>query len=259
MNAQEAVPVRPQAAAQREPDAGPGTVHAALPAVPQTGSAAAEPKPEPVPSQAPAPQAPAPHEKLAALTFDDGPDGKYTPQVLDILKKYEVKATFFVVGTQAGKYPEILQRIHQEGHAIGNHSWDHADLTKLSAEQIDKEIRETDELIRSTVGEAPSLVRAPYGAAPEALKDELKQAGRPLVGWTVDPRDWAGSPSRSIVSNIKSHIKPGGIILLHSFGGRHGRLDNTVQALPEIIAYLKEEGYKLVTVTELLQAGQHGA
>ncbi|MCS7460459.1 polysaccharide deacetylase family protein [Paenibacillus doosanensis] len=186
-----------------------------------------------------------------ALTFDDGPDGKYTPAILDILRENDVKATFFVVGTQVSKFPEVLKRIHEEGHAIGNHSWDHADLSKLSSARIRTELTKTDEWIEKTVGFSPSLIRAPYGAVSALVKKEAERSERPLIGWNVDPRDWAGTDSEEIVRNVKSHTKPGGIILLHSFGGKQGKLDNTVEALPAIIAFLKENGYQPVTVPEL--------
>ncbi|WP_245856113.1 polysaccharide deacetylase family protein [Paenibacillus rigui] len=189
--------------------------------------------------------------KQVALTFDDGPDNKYTPQILDILKQNDVKATFFVVGNQASKHPDVLKRIHDEGHAIGNHSWDHANLSKLSASQIEKELKETDQLVLRTIGVTPDLVRAPYGAISASVKEEVSRSGRPLIGWNVDPQDWAGTSAEDMMQNIQSHVKADSIILLHSFGGRHGKLDNTVKALPAIIAYLRGEGFQLVTVPDM--------
>ncbi|MEC0226644.1 polysaccharide deacetylase family protein [Paenibacillus alba] len=189
--------------------------------------------------------------KQVAITFDDGPDGKYTPQVLDILKQNGVKATFFVVGSQVSKFPSVLKRIHEEGHAIGNHSWDHADLSKLSSVRIEQELNKTEDWIMKTIGISPSLVRAPYGAVSKPVKKAVEQSGRSLVSWDVDPRDWAGTSSTDIIQNIKTHTKDGGIILLHSFGGKKGNLDNTIEALPGIIAYLKKENFDIVTVPEM--------
>jgi peptidoglycan/xylan/chitin deacetylase (PgdA/CDA1 family) len=189
--------------------------------------------------------------KPIALTFDDGPDETYTPLILDILKKNAVKATFFVVGIQASRNPQILKRIHEEGHAIGNHSWDHADLSKLSVERINQEIKDTDALIEKTVGIKPTMVRAPYGAVSDKLRKILVKSGRPLIGWNIDPRDWAGTSSADMLQNIQSRSKSGAVILLHSFGGKNGKLDNTVEALPNIIAYLKQDGYQMVTIPEL--------
>ncbi|MCZ8519674.1 MULTISPECIES: polysaccharide deacetylase family protein [Paenibacillus] len=198
------------------------------------------------------PASPAPDgRKLAALTFDDGPDGRYTPQILDILKKHEVKATFFVVGRQAQKYPEVLRRISDEGHRIGNHSWDHADLSKLSGPQLLEEIAAGDEAVRQVTGSAPVLFRAPYGAVSEDVRRTLASLGRPLVGWTVDTRDWAGTPHGKILQTVKERLRPGGIVLMHSFGGRKNSLENTLQALPAMIEALQADGYTLVTADEL--------
>jgi peptidoglycan/xylan/chitin deacetylase (PgdA/CDA1 family) len=218
-----------------------------------------QPQPQPRPDSQPLPASkPEPVKesvsqayKKIALTFDDGPDNKYTPLILDILKKNKVKATFFVVGIQVNKHPEILRRIHEEGHAIGNHTWDHADLSKLSSERIGQEIKDTDALIETIIGERPSMVRAPYGAVSDKLDKVMENLKRPLISWNVDPKDWAGTSSANMLHNIKSHVKSDSIILLHSFGGKHGNLDNTIEALPKLIAFLKEEGYQMVTVPEL--------
>ncbi|MGF7036025.1 peptidoglycan/xylan/chitin deacetylase (PgdA/CDA1 family) [Paenibacillus mucilaginosus] len=189
--------------------------------------------------------------KRAALTFDDGPDSRYTPLILDILKAHNVKATFFVVGRQAEKHPEVLRRIAEEGHLIGNHSWDHANLSKLSEAQILADIAAGDEAVRKITGTAPVPFRAPYGAVSPAVRRALETLGRPLVGWTVDTRDWAGTPAEEIRDCVTRGLQPGGIVLMHSFGGRSGSLGNTVEALPSIIEALQGDGYTLVTADEL--------
>lgn len=189
--------------------------------------------------------------KQVALTFDDGPDNKYTPQVLDILKQHEVKATFFVVGRQVVNHPDVLKRIHDEGHSVGNHSWDHANLTKLSSDQIQKEIKSTDEAIEKVIGSYTPMVRAPYGAVTASIKRNLTSAGRQIVNWTVDTKDWTGAASADMVELVRNRTKNGGIILMHSFGGKNGKLDNTVEALPHMIEALKQDGYAFVTVPEL--------
>ncbi|SFK71435.1 Peptidoglycan/xylan/chitin deacetylase, PgdA/CDA1 family [Paenibacillus sp. 1_12] len=219
-----------------------------LPAIQQ------QPEIKPEPAAAAAPKTDPVSSKRIALTFDDGPDEVYTPRILDILKENQIKATFFVVGIQSAKYPQILKRIHEEGHAIGNHSWDHADLSKISLERIQQEIKDTDVLIEKTIGIKPTMVRAPYGAVSDKLKKLLAQSNRPLVGWSIDPRDWAGTSAAGILQNVKSHTKPGAIVLMHSFGGKNGNLDNTVEALPEMIAQLKLDGYQMVTVPQLNEA-----
>ncbi|MCA0757862.1 polysaccharide deacetylase family protein [Paenibacillus sp. N4] len=184
-------------------------------------------------------------QKVIALTFDDGPDARYTTEILDILKEKGVKATFFVVGTQAAKYPEIMKRIVDEGHAIGNHTNQHKDLSKLSEKGILDEITEADETINEAVGFTPTLFRAPYGAVSDTLKKVLKSMNRELIGWNVDTRDWAGTSVSDMRKMIRNEAKPGGIILMHSFGGKH--IKNTVKALPGIIDDLEDMGYSLVT------------
>lgn len=184
-----------------------------------------------------------------ALTFDDGPDIRYTTAILDILKEKDVKATFFVVGTQVKKYPDVLKRIVEEGHAIGNHTQSHKDLSKLTKDQIVKEIDEADAAIEDVLGYKPDLFRAPYGALSETLKKTLKDKDRKLVGWTVDTRDWAGTSIKDMREVISKGSKPNGIILMHSFGGKH--IANTVEMLPDVIDDLRKLGYTFVTADEL--------
>lgn len=191
--------------------------------------------------------------KLVALTFDDGPDGKYTPKILDLLKEQEVPATFFLVGTQVEKFPDIVQRILEEGHSIGNHTWNHADLSKKSLAQIREQIRKADDVLKEAAGFMPVLFRAPYGAVSDTLKKELKKQGRELVGWNVDTRDWAGTPVNKMRKTVNETVRPGSIILMHSFGGKNGDLTNTLELLPLIIEDLRDQGYTFVTVEQLLE------
>ncbi|WP_245600148.1 polysaccharide deacetylase family protein [Paenibacillus harenae] len=187
-------------------------------------------------------------EKLVALTFDDGPDIRYTTDILDILKEKGVKATFFVVGQQVKKNPEVLKRIVDEGHAIGNHSYNHKDLSKLNKQQILEEMSTNDAIIKDAVGFTPTMFRAPYGAVSDTLKNVLKANNRKLIGWNVDTRDWAGTPPSDMREMIRTETKPGGIILMHSFGGKH--IKNTVEALPGIIDDLEEMGYSFVAADQ---------
>lgn len=188
-------------------------------------------------------------QKLAALTFDDGPDAKYTTAILDILKEKGVKATFFVVGTQVEKYPDVMKRIEEEGHAIGNHTQGHENLRELGRTGILQQITEADEAIEQAVGDAPSLFRAPYGAISDTLLDVLEENERRLVGWTVDTRDWAGTSIADMREMIRTKTEANGIILMHSFGGKHIR--NTVEMLPGVIDDLQELGFTLVTVDQI--------
>ena len=190
--------------------------------------------------------------KQAALTFDDGPDVYYTTKILDILRENNIKATFFIVGQRAAKHPEMLKRIVNDGHSIGNHSWDHPDLNKLTAEQVKSEVERTDNIFFSIAAFHSHLFRPPYGAASRSVVNELASMGYKVIDWSVDTRDWAGTPPATIMNNVKKELKPGGIILEHCAGGRNENLDNTVNALPEIISYIKELGYTFVTIPELL-------
>jgi len=187
--------------------------------------------------------------KRIALTFDDGPDLKYTPQVLDILKEKHVHATFFVVGIQVNKYPEMLERIVNEGHSLGNHSYSHRSFTKLTPEEIMQEIEKTDRAMMDAVGFIPNMVRPPYGATNDDVTDILEKYGREEVLWNIDPRDWAGTSVKEMFANVKKNARDGGNILLHSFGGKH--IANTVDLLPMLIDELLEQGYTFVAADEL--------
>jgi len=197
------------------------------------------------------------NRKLVALTFDDGPDGKYTAQILDILQERNVKATFFLVGLQVDKYPGIAKRIVDEGHSIGNHSWSHADLTKLSAKSRDKEIDKTQQAIIDATGVAPKLMRAPYGAISESVLKSIRGRDMKHVYWTVDTKDWAGTPIVDMHKNVMANTGKGGIVLMHSFGGRKHAIEHTIKLLPIIIEDLQAKGYEFVTVDELIESGQY--
>ncbi|MNH89995.1 Peptidoglycan-N-acetylglucosamine deacetylase [compost metagenome] len=190
-------------------------------------------------------------EKRVALTFDDGPDNRYTPQILDILQENQVKATFFLVGRQIDKDPSVVKRIYSEGHEIGNHTVNHPNLNKMEVQEISQEIENNNAKIKELTGYTPVLFRSPYGNASEKVKDVLKQNHLMLVNWSVDTRDWKETSPEMILANLKKEIHPGSIVLQHSFGGR--KVHNTIQALPEEIKWLKEQGYTMVTVSELIK------
>jgi polysaccharide deacetylase family sporulation protein PdaB len=195
-------------------------------------------------------------KKLVALTFDDGPDNKYTLEIMDVLKEYEVHATFFVVGLQVEKYPETAKRIIDDGHTIGNHSWSHKDLTKLNHNDREKEIQRTQQAILEATGVTPDLMRAPYGAISKAVLSSIHDESMKHVYWTIDTRDWAGTPVAEMHANVLENINPGAIILLHSFGGRKNAIEQTIELLPSLIEDLREKGYEFVTVEQLIAAEQ---
>ena len=191
-------------------------------------------------------------KREVALTFDDAPDDMFTPQILDVLKQEGVKATFFVVGNRVEAHPDIMKRMVQEGHAIGNHSYNHANLPKLADARFRNQIQKTDELIRQYTGYVPNIVRPPYGNISEEQIQWLASQGKKVINWNVDSLDWKGLSSEEVQTNILAHMRPGSIILQHSGGGIGEDLSGTVKCLPNIIKTLRNNGMKLVSVLELL-------
>ncbi len=189
-------------------------------------------------------------KKLVALTFDDGPHPKETMQVLDILKKYDAKATFFIAGKHANWYPEPLIRASNEGHEIGNHTFNHPDISSLSNAQIEEEIVKCEEVLVKLTGKKPTLFRPPYGSyKKENLSQIASKYNYKIVLWsTIDARDWENPQPQKIANTIIQKVKSGDIILLHDYA-----TDNTVKALDILIPELKKQGYEFVTVSELIK------
>ncbi|MCZ8517754.1 polysaccharide deacetylase family protein [Paenibacillus filicis] len=195
-------------------------------------------------------------EKKAALTFDDAPDRNYTPKVLDILKKHGVQATFFLLGNQAEKYPDVVRRIVREGHVIGNHSYNHKLYTKLSDDLFRSQILQAQNSLKPLIGYSPRLLRPPYGEISESQLLWTKEQGYVVVNWNIDSLDWKQLSSSQVSSNILNHLSAGSIILQHSGGGPGQNLNGTVEALPHIIQTMKAQGYRLVTLPELLKVSK---
>ncbi len=191
-------------------------------------------------------------KRQVALTFDDAPDNVYTPRVLDVLKKEGVKATFFCVGNRIEAHPDVVRRMVAEGHVLGNHTYSHPNLPKLSDAKFREEIRKTDQLIMKYAGYAPSFVRPPYGNISEEQIKWLASQHRKVVNWNIDSLDWKGLTRDQVAVNVLSNIKPNAIILQHSGIGAGGNLDGTVEALPEIIGKLKKDKVKFVTVPGMI-------
>ena len=189
------------------------------------------------------------NEKLVALTFDDGPHPKETHEILDVLDKYKIKGTFFVVGKHANWYSEPLIRADKEGHEIGNHTFTHPDISSLSVEDIKKEIKDCEDTLIKLTGKKPVLFRPPYGSYnQDKLGQIAKDCGYKIILWTtIDARDWKNPPSSQISNIIISKVQNGDIILLHDYG-----TENTVKALDIIIPTLQKKGYKFVTVSEMI-------
>ncbi|OKL37314.1 polysaccharide deacetylase family protein [Domibacillus mangrovi] len=182
------------------------------------------------------------HVKKVALTFDDGPNPDSTTAILNVLKKYEVRATFFVLGSRVDFYPELVDRMVREGHEIGNHTWSHKDLTKITAEAVKKELGTTAEAVEQAAGVSPIAVRPPYGATNERVNQII---GAPPVLWSVDTLDWKSHDPKAIYDIVKRDTRDGTIILMHDIHKA------TADALEDVIVYLQKQGYKLVRVDEL--------
>lgn len=178
---------------------------------------------------------------VVALTFDDGP-GKYTKTLLNKLKKYGVRATFFMNGTNALKYQKEIQIMQEIGCELGNHTQTHANLIKLDEEQIREEIEGTNQAIRQAVGTNATLVRPPYGNVNDTVKEV---AGYPLILWSLDTTDWKRRDAKAISDYIMKYAKDGDIILLHDIH------KFSVDAVSEFIPKMKKKGYQFLTVSEL--------
>ncbi|MBC9785210.1 polysaccharide deacetylase family protein [Heliobacterium chlorum] len=192
-------------------------------------------------------------KRYVALTFDDGPDNFYTPRILDILREKGVKATFFIVGKQANTFPEVLRQIAQEGHAIGNHTWDHPKLTNLSTVEAVNEIQLTENEIHRITGLKTKLFRTPYGSINGTIITELQNLGYKVIEWSIYSRDLKGKTKHQILDVVNKEVTPGSIILQHCKATIPGQLNAAVEALPEMIDLLRSQGYEFVTVDTIIQ------
>jgi peptidoglycan/xylan/chitin deacetylase (PgdA/CDA1 family) len=182
-----------------------------------------------------------------AMTFDDGPSPETTPRLLDILKQRNIKATFFMIGQNAERNPTIVKRILAEGHEIGNHSWTHPQLSKLSDDRVTEEINKTQNAIKDASGYTPVLIRPPYGAITARQKQWIeKQFGLSVIIWSVDPFDWKRPGASVIEQRILAGARPGAIVLSHDIHKQ------TVDAMPATLDALAEKGFKFVTVSQLI-------
>ncbi|BBI35069.1 polysaccharide deacetylase family protein [Cohnella abietis] len=190
--------------------------------------------------------------RKVALTFDDVPDPRFTPQVLNVLKRKKIHATFFVVGTRSSKHPDLLRRIHREGHNIGNHSYSHPDFSKLPLVKMQEQIGRAEAVIEGIVGFNPKLVRPPYGEILPRQLEWAKKKNYTVVNWDVDSSDWRQLSAEQVFRNVTRAVRPGSVVLMHAGGGQGQNLLGTVNALPRIIDWLRLHDYEPVTLTELL-------
>lgn len=178
-----------------------------------------------------------------AITFDDGPSETYTPRLLDGLKERNVKASFFVIGKMAEANPKLIQREKEEGHLIGNHTYNHVDISKISDEEAVLEIRKTNQVIEKVTKENVEYLRAPFGSWKKNLIGRMDVFP---VAWSIDPLDWTTENTDEIVNKVVTEVKENDIILMHDC------YQSSVDAALRIIDILQKEGYEFVTVDKLI-------
>lgn len=185
-----------------------------------------------------------PKKPMIALTFDDGP-GPRTSELLNQLKKYNAHATFFMLGKNVKLYPDAVKQMLKDGNELGNHSYDHQQLTKIDGAAVKKEVDDTNRNIKNICGSPATLLRPPYGAINDTVKSNV---GMPMILWNVDTLDWKTRNTQSTIDSVMKNLKDGDIVLMHDIHSQ------TIDAALELIPKLEEEGYQLVTVSEMAAA-----
>ena len=186
--------------------------------------------------------------KRVALTFDDGPHPQATEKILDLLDKYSVKATFFVIGFNAQQWPHIVEKEISQGHQVGNHTYYHKHANASNRKALENDVGMTESFLCGELGYKTGIFRPPEGLCNEVVRSVAGQMNYSIILWDIDTRDWAHTSTEKMVANVKSNVKNGDIILFHDYVvGK----SNTLEALEIIIPWLIEEGYSLVTVSEL--------
>lgn len=180
--------------------------------------------------------------KCVALTFDDGP-GRYTDELLDILDENDAKATFYLLGSKLDSYTAEVERMVDEDHEVGNHTWDHADLADLSAGEIKEDLDRTDKAIKDVTGQMPTTMRPPYGSLSDTARETID---KPMLLWDVDTLDWQHRDPETTVDIAAEETDEGSVLLFHDIH------ETTVDAIPDVLDTLSEDGYEFVTVDEMM-------
>jgi peptidoglycan/xylan/chitin deacetylase (PgdA/CDA1 family) len=193
-------------------------------------------------------------EKAVALSFDDGPNEPYTSEIADILEKFGARATFFVVGQNVERFPETVRRLARSGHAIGNHSYSHSIIKPLTSPDFEEELQKTQEIILKIIGQKPLLFRPPwFFRTPKMLKNAEKHGLTTITGIFGSYLEVFQPPHKFIVRDVLPKIKPGAILVFHDgYGNKGASRAATVKAVEAVVARLCKDGYKLVTMPELL-------
>lgn len=181
-------------------------------------------------------------EKLVSLTFDDGPDPRYTEKILASLEKYDAKATFFMLGSRVEKYPEMAKKVVAAGHEVGNHSWNHPPLTGLTDEQLHVEVKGTEDVILRVTGQHATVFRPPYGLVDQRVRESSKL---PVVLWSIDTLDWKHRNAKKMLENVETHAKHNSIVLMHDIQ------ESTARGIDPVLEFFHSQGYKFVTVSEI--------
>jgi peptidoglycan/xylan/chitin deacetylase (PgdA/CDA1 family) len=190
-------------------------------------------------------------QKVVAITFDDGPNPIYTAQVLDIFRESEGKATFFMIGEQMDQYPEMVKKVVEQGHEIGNHTYTHAKLSQLSPEECVEEIERTEKLIQELVGQKPVVFRPPYLDYNDDTILVMQQKDYPMIGaLNMEAQDWEMPGVDHILAKSRDCVKNGSILIFHD---GYGDRSQTIEAVRTLVSELTSQGYQLVTVSELLK------
>lgn len=189
-------------------------------------------------------------ERVIALTFDDGPDPIYTSQILDLLDKYDAKATFFVLGKSAEQYPNVIKREYNEGHEVANHTYSHP--LKVTVSLLEEELKKTNEIIYGITGYAPTLFRPVGGNYNDLIINTARKNGYKVIiwSWHLDTQDWKSPGVSKITRKVLSGATPGDVVLFHDGGGNRSQ---TIKALKQILPVLKNKGYRFVTISELMR------
>lgn len=194
-------------------------------------------KPEATPAERPT--------KVIYLTFDDGPTVAHTKRILDLLDEYDAKATFFQVGENVTANPELTQAVAEQGHALGNHSWNHRDMRNLGLRRLNQQITRTSNALRKMTGRPVTCLRPPYGALNARVRSASREDKLALKMWDIDPRDWKRPGAATIARRVISRADPGDVALMHDGGGNRAQ---SVRALERILRSLSKKGYGFETL-----------
>jgi len=190
-------------------------------------------------------------QKMLSISFDAAWGNEDTQQLIDILGKYDIKATFFVVGDWVDKYPESVQALHDAGHEVMNHSDHHDHFSKLSKDEIVSDVNACNDKIEAVTGVRPTLIRPPYGEYDDNVISAIRSAGMEPIQWDVDSLDWKDLSADEITKRVTGKVAPGSIVLFHN-AAKH-----TPEALPGIIEALLQQGYTFVPISEIILPGEY--